>query len=563
MPLPLGPYRGPVPGPLRLVSPPPPPPPPLTVIQAAPTVEQSTGSLPSSATATVTLPQPTGTGNTLVACVTTTGATTSPAVSAITLGGSADHWQAAVTDPGTVKYGGAIWYDPGCASGQTSVVVSISGGSGVSGEIYVAVYEVAGVLFADQHSTGDAASGAVSWSSGATGTTAQASEIFFGACTASTAIPTVTGAGTWTTQSSGLGALDQVSGFQAVTSTGTATFSGTIPSGGYTALVATFSTVAPAGAGAVPRPLAAPVQAKAIPQRAGSVTRRAGTFQGTGPALKPLGGPVPARVRILPPRGRSIGHAGTFTALAAPSGPPVYPLGHPVAARRLPQRGGDSSTRTGTFSGTGPPLRAPDGPVKAQPPPQRGGRTATRAGTFTAGGPQAGPPIYPLGHPVTARRLPLRGGNADSRAGVFAGTGPPVPPLKQPIGVYRRQPRPPARGRVLSLDGIRAGTGPPVRGLDGPVRGQPQAPVLYGRADSRVGIAVFVPPPPFTIGTLTASGAPSSVLTTAGAASALTAVTAPLAAWTTVLAAGNKTDASPVQDQAGNNVLDEVGGQLR
>lgn len=216
---------------------------PLTVVQAAATVEQPTGSLPSSAAATVTLPQATGTGNTLVAAVTTMGATTNPAVSGITLGGAADHWQAAVTDPGTVKYGGAIWFDAGAAAGQTSVVVSISGGTGASGEIYVAVYEVTGFLAFDQGAHGESASNVTTWSSGAAPTTTSPAEIFFGAATASNAIPTVTGAGTWTTQSSGAGALDQVAGYQIVSATQAAAFSGTLPGGGggYTALVATFA----------------------------------------------------------------------------------------------------------------------------------------------------------------------------------------------------------------------------------------------------------------------------------------------------------------------------------
>ena len=218
---------------------------PLTVVQAAATVYVA------GASASVTLPQATGAGNTLVACVTGDNTTTNPSVTGITVGGAADNWQAVVTDPGTgVPVSGAIWYDPGCAAGQTAVVVSATS-SGLGQELWVAVYEVSGVLSFDKGSSGDANSGATTWSSGATATTTQANEIFFGACTATSAIPTVTGAGTWTTQSNASGSYDQRSGYQAVSATQAAAFSGTIPSGGYVAVVATFSGPAtPLGPGA-------------------------------------------------------------------------------------------------------------------------------------------------------------------------------------------------------------------------------------------------------------------------------------------------------------------------
>ena len=207
----------------------------FTVVQSAPTVQvQSlTGPL------TAALPNPTGTGNTLVACITTSGSTGNPAVSSITLGGSADHWQAAVTDPGGL-FAAIIWYDPACASGQTSVTLTCSGGSGLNGNIYLAVFEVAGSLASDQGSHGDATTGATVWSSGATPTTTQPPEIYFGVAMGSTSIPTVTGVGAWTTQSTGAGQFDQIAGYQQAATAGTGTFSGTMSSGGYAAAVATF-----------------------------------------------------------------------------------------------------------------------------------------------------------------------------------------------------------------------------------------------------------------------------------------------------------------------------------
>ncbi len=313
------------------------------------------------------------------------------------------------------------------------------------------------------------------------------------------------------------------------------------------------------GAGPPAKPASGPVRARQLPVRGGSVTRRSGTFAGLGPALKALASAISARLRVLPPRGRTAGRsgtyaqagppvtpprgpvhavrtpqpggraqarAGTFTAVTLGSGPPVYPLGHPVQARRLPQRGGSTSSRAGTRAQAGPPVRALSEPVKAQPPPQRGGHAASRSGTLTAGAPQAGPPVYPLGHPVTARRLPARGGSVSHRAGVFGQAGPPVTPLRKPVGVYRQQPPPPARGRVLSLDGIRAGTGPPAIPLRRPVRGQPARPFRTGRAAWRAGAYTAPVVAPFTVGALTARDAPGAVLTAGSGGSVLTAATA-------------------------------------
>jgi hypothetical protein len=315
-----------------------------------------------------------------------------------------------------------------------------------------------------------------------------------------------------------------------------------------------------AQAGPAVRPLPGPVRAR-VPQpvRGGQADSRQGVFAGAGPALRALASAVAGKLRGLPPRGRAAsragtyaqagppvtpphgpvqarrlpqrggtadGRAGTLTSAAPQSGPPVYPLGHPVQARRLPQRGGSTSSRDGTYAGLGPPVKAPDGPVRAQPGPQRGGRTVGRAGTYTAVVTGSGPPVYPLGHPVAARRLPAQGGRVIRRAGTYAQAGPPVKPASGPIGIWRRQPPPPARGRTASLRGVQGVTGPPVRPLGHALRAQPQKPLLTGRTASRAGIATFIPPPPFTVGALTAADTASGVLTAAGASSALTASTA-------------------------------------
>ena len=213
----------------------------ITVIQAAPVVQAA-----SLTTATVTLANPTGAGNSLVVAVTAGALTTPPSVSGITLGGSADNFTAVETNTAGSVVRGAVWYDPGCAAGQTSVVVTCTGGVGSSPAIYVAVYEVSGVLVADKHTSAIGAA-VTTWSSGATAATAQANEIFIAAATGTTSVPAVTGVGTWTTLTNSTGTYDQISGSQIVSSTGTATFSGTMTSGNFVALVATFSQAAAAG----------------------------------------------------------------------------------------------------------------------------------------------------------------------------------------------------------------------------------------------------------------------------------------------------------------------------
>ncbi len=219
---------------------------PFTVVQLSPTVNISAGTL------TATLPNPTGTGNSLVACITGSGSTGVRVPSGLTLGGAADHWQAAYTDPTTTGFAGYIWYDPNCASGQVSVVLTASAGAGTGLTSYLTVYEVTGVLAFDKGSNGNSASSpAATWSSGATATTSQASEIFFGAVSSTLEVPTVTGAGSWTTQSTGAGTYDQAAGYQVVSSAGAATFSGTFSASGraYAAVVATFM---PAGVNTSP-----------------------------------------------------------------------------------------------------------------------------------------------------------------------------------------------------------------------------------------------------------------------------------------------------------------------
>lgn len=214
--------------------------PPLTVVQAsAPTFLASlTGPV------NVTLAQPTGNAGTssLVVCATSEcNNNQNPHATAITLGGAADNWQEVVILDSNSRGTTQIWYDPGCASGQTAVAVTFGNSNGTTGNLWVTVYEVTGILRADrtsfQQGTG------TTFSSGTSPKATQQAEIFFGCADATATSITVTGVGTWTTQTLAAGTLGGIhcDGYQIVASGGTATFSGTLPaSDPSSVVVATF-----------------------------------------------------------------------------------------------------------------------------------------------------------------------------------------------------------------------------------------------------------------------------------------------------------------------------------
>ena len=190
---------------------------------------------------TVTFSSPTTAGNTVVVCVASAATATTPAISGITLGGLSDNFASAtgVNNLSGFASEAGIWYDPYCAGGQTSIVISFTGGSGTIYTLMAAAYEVPGVLTTDQPAT-NTGYNLSTWSSGTTLTTLKANEIFFGSvCTNSGT--TVTGAGTWTSQTDSGGTYHSAMGYQVVSATGTATFSGTLsPSGTFAAVTVTF-----------------------------------------------------------------------------------------------------------------------------------------------------------------------------------------------------------------------------------------------------------------------------------------------------------------------------------
>jgi hypothetical protein len=185
---------------------------------------------------TITLDAATTAGNALIVVLASGGTTTNPSsISSITLGGSADHFaQVSTFGSGSDPAIGAVWLDLNCAGGQTSVVITASGGTG-SLATTASVYEFAGLYpVSSFDQTAGSAGTATSWSSGASPTTTQATEFWVGGIfLIDSGTPTLTGPSSpWTNlaqvnQAQGSFNARWMSGWQIVSSTGTATYSGT------------------------------------------------------------------------------------------------------------------------------------------------------------------------------------------------------------------------------------------------------------------------------------------------------------------------------------------------
>lgn len=240
---------------------------------------------------------------------------------------------------------------------------------------------------------------------------------------------------------------------------------GPVPGGRAAWRAGTFTATGAPQAGPPVYPLGHPVQARALPRRGGWTASRAGVYAQAGPPVRPAQGPVRARVPQPVRGGRVTFRAGVFGGTGAPVKPPQAPVA--AKGRGLPPRGRTAS-RTGTLATLGAPVRPPQGPVQARRLPQRGGSTTSRSGVFTAGGPQAGPPVYPWRGPVRTRPQPPPRGRIVRASGTYAGAGPPPVPQRQPVSAARRPL--PSRGRTASQRGPYAQAGPPVVPPRGPVR---------------------------------------------------------------------------------------------
>ncbi len=203
-------------------------------------------------TVTVTLGKATQAGNCLLVITGTTYSTTNPAVSGVTLGGSAGNFGSLYSEG--LSGGDSIvsfWADPDCAGGQTSVAVTVSGGSG-SGLVAVSVLEVSGLASTLAgllgQSAGTTDSSGTSWTSGATAATSQADELWVGGVCTYTLDEIITGPGSpWHNfaQQGGGTHPSAMAGYQVATATGTAEYAGTLNRGyAYTAAVITLQGAA-------------------------------------------------------------------------------------------------------------------------------------------------------------------------------------------------------------------------------------------------------------------------------------------------------------------------------
>jgi hypothetical protein len=188
---------------------------------------------------TITLDAPTTAGNALIVILASSGTSTNPtSVSSVTLGGSAGNF-ASVSTFGSASDAaiGATWLDLNCVGGQTSVVITMTGGTGTIATL-ATVYEWSGLVSASafDKTSGGVSAGATTWSSGATAAVSQPSELLIGGnfVTVSGSTPTITGPSspwnnlTQVAQVQGTFNDAWMSGYQVVSSGGTATYSGTV-----------------------------------------------------------------------------------------------------------------------------------------------------------------------------------------------------------------------------------------------------------------------------------------------------------------------------------------------
>lgn len=214
-------------------------------------VQSQSGSIASGATLTVTLGSATTAGNCLIVCAGAAQASADPTVSGITLGGSAGNFAVVKAVNNNADADCEIWADPGCAGGQTSVVVSFNAGSGSQQGNAVWVMEWSGVTVSGpvDKVNGANASGS-SFSSGSTGTLTNASELVIGAVAYfGSSSNTITGPSSpWTglaqvNAGGGGNGVALAAGYQVVSATTSLAYSGTNSvSNGYGAVIATFTT---------------------------------------------------------------------------------------------------------------------------------------------------------------------------------------------------------------------------------------------------------------------------------------------------------------------------------
>jgi len=231
-----------------------------TIISAGPSsgnatlVQAKSGTATSGTTVTVTLTNPTTAGNCLVISVGASQGTTNPTVSGVTLGGSATNVVNAKTANNNADVDCEVWVIWNIAGGQTSVVVTFNAGTGAGQQNVVWAEEYSGVLATSNPVDAATANGAngnsTSPSSGSTGTLSQPGELLIGAISAGAVI---TGPSSpWVNETNAtVSTLSLIAGHQVTSATTAQTYSGTITSAVWGAVIVGLK-LAPAGGGALP-----------------------------------------------------------------------------------------------------------------------------------------------------------------------------------------------------------------------------------------------------------------------------------------------------------------------
>jgi hypothetical protein len=352
-------------------------------------------------------------------------ASTTRTVSGITLGGSAGNFALAKgqTQTGSEDVRCEIWTDQNCAGGQTAVAITYSGSATVNAgwaEEWSGILTSAAV---DKTNGGGATT--TSWSSGATGTLTQASEVVLGAVfcfTGSTLTITPPGS-PWTNlgqqgASSG-GGLQ--AGYQIVTATTSLTYNGTQNGVSVEVNAAVIVTLKAAAAGAV-SPFTQPRAAKGA---AGAVRGSSRSSPGAQYVAFPSAFTLPGRPSRGTPataRGKSETIAGKYIRVIPPGPSPFYLPGHAARGGTPPARGRPLSTPGAPYMFFPSRFTLPGGPARGRPLLNRGRSSASAGARF----------VLIRISPFTLPRAPARGRAAiragRSSAGSATGQGAPQVP---------------------------------------------------------------------------------------------------------------------------------------
>lgn len=209
------------------------------------TLVQSVSGTTTGTSLTITLSATTA-GNTLVITAVSSCTPANPTISGITLGGTSIGSQVATA--GSVSadsQSSFMWEATNIAGGQTSVVITFTTGN--TGSICATVMEWNGLGTADASGVSANGTSGTTFSSGASGTTKQANEVAIGCCGAfnGSGIGTITGPSSpWsnlTQETSASTHVGLLTGYDVLSATGTATYSGSFGvTASYAAIVVTF-----------------------------------------------------------------------------------------------------------------------------------------------------------------------------------------------------------------------------------------------------------------------------------------------------------------------------------